>query len=201
MTSPMIKPGDVYETNWTSWPVRVVALDADVVMYDAWWPHKNAWGMSNLLGSFSYYRLKRRYFEAHTRYLRSESLTEQELKVHRPELPFAFAQCNDLSWYETWSSINVASNGQILATPAIYIAPFGPRDSSKPSVLVQSENGEFFTEKELLALAKEIQSPYLGEKRLTNGVGIYRSGIKKRIPSYYLWGARSRLDSGAADAG
>lgn len=195
-----MKLGDVYETNWPSGPVRVVAFDSDVVMYDTWWSHKNAWGMSKLLGSFSYYRLDRKYFEAHMRYLRSEPLSSLELSVHRPELPFGFARHKDLSWYENWPSVPVATDGQALSAPAIYIAPFGPRDSSKPPVLVQAKNGEFFTENELLTLAKEIQSSHLGEKRLTHGVGIYRSGIKKRVPSYYLWGAQSRLESEVENA-
>ena len=206
MNASHISIGAVFDPDWSADPVRVVAFDSDVVMYDAWWPHKGAWAMAKLLGTFSYYRLERDYFQAHSRYLRADPLTEQEVQVHRPDLPFSFGQHEDLSWYEQWNEGAASQRASpsnidgILNAPALYLAPFGPRDSSKPAVLVKAENGLFFTEKEVLLLAKTVQSQYLGHTRLTDGVGIYRSGIRKRFPSYYLWGAKSRLETGAKNA-
>lgn len=195
MSVRQIELGDVYETNWTANPIRIIALDADVVMYDAWWPHKGAWGMAKLRGSFTYYRIAREALEVDMRYLRSEPLTQEEKEVHRPDLSLSFGRNNTLSWYDEWPVTDLASSKQLLEAPAIFIGPFGPRDSTKPYVLVEAENGKFFKEAELLALAKTIQSPYLGEARLTQGVGIYRSGIKSRIPSFYIWGSRSRSEN------
>lgn len=207
MKSSHISIGAVFDLDWPADPVRVVAFNNDVVMYDAWWPHNGAWGMAKLLGTFSYYRLERNYFQAHSRYLRADPLTEQEMQVHRSELPFSFGQHEDLSWYEQWNE-GVASPrahpsnniDSVLNAPTLYLEPFGPRDSSKPAVLVEAKNGRFFTEKEVLLLAKTVQSQYLGHTRLTDGVGIYRSGIRKRLPSYYLWGAKSRLETGTKNA-
>ena len=199
--------GAVYEAQWSPDPVRIVAFDKSVVMYDTWLPHKNAWAMSNLPGSFSYYRLSRTYFESHSRYLRTEPYSEQEQKVHRPDLPFEFARRSHLSWYEPWDEPATPGDANysavcqpVLESSALFLAPFGPRDSAKPAILVHAQNGEFFTEDEVLRLARTLQVPYLGEARLTSGVGIYRSGIKKRLPSYYIWGSKSRMDAPAQHA-
>ena len=203
MNASRIALGAVYEAQWSPNPVRVVAFDSHVVMYDTWWPKKGAWAMAKLAGTFTYFRLSRTYFEAHSRLVRTDPLSEQELKIHRPELPFALAQRSNLSWYEPWSesAISAADSSphsqRILDAPAAFLSPFGPRDSEKPPVLVNAENGRFFDEVELLRLARAIQDSFAGEVRLTNGVGIYRSGIKKRLPSYYLWGAKSRLEAPA----
>jgi hypothetical protein len=203
MNPSHIALGAVFESEWSPNPVRVVAFDRQVVMYDTWWPHKDAWAMSKLLGAFSYYRLSRTYFEAHSRYVRTDPLSEQELKIHRPDLPFAFAQRSNNSWYEPRSDFdmvapNLLPNAQpVLRSPAVFLSPFGPRDSTKPAVLVHADNGSYFTEAELLRQAKAIQAPIVGEVHLTDGVGIHRLGIKKRIPSYYIWGYNSRLETSA----
>jgi hypothetical protein len=206
MTPPRIALGAVYDVLWSPNSVRVVAFDRDIVMYDTWWPHKGAWAMARLRGTFTYYRVWRDYFEAHSRYVRADPLTEQERQVHRPDLPFAFAQRPSLSWYEPWNEPHVPAAPSSpyvkpsLEAAAIFLSPFGPRDSPKPAVLVHAENGRSFGEAELLGLAKAAQDPLIGDMRLTSGVGIYRSGIKNRIPSYYLWGALSRLNRPAENA-
>ena len=195
MNTSTLSLGAVFTADWTAEPVRVIAFDRHVVMYDTWWSHRDSWGMSKLLGRHSYYRLHRGYFEDHVSLLRSEPLTEQEVQVHRPDLPFAFAIRESLSWYANWPTDMHIGGEQTLQAPAIYLIPFGPRDSSKPAVLVHAANGVFFSEKEVLLAAKSIQAPHTRELPLTGGVGIYRSGVQKRFPSYYLWGAKSRLDA------
>jgi len=187
--------GVVFEIESSPSAMRVVAFDDAEVMYDVWWPHREAWGMARLLGDFSYFRLPRHYVEANARYIRTDPLSEKELRVHRPDLPFAVAQHNDVSWYApSWQGI-VFETSPVISVSAIYLAPFGPRDSAKPAVLFTADNGEGFTEAELLSKAKILQAPFVGDVRLTEGVGIYRAGIKKHVPSYYLWGARSRADA------
>ncbi len=192
--------GAVFKVDWSAEPVRVIAFDGHVVMYDTWWAHRESWGMSKLNGKYSYYRLHRDYFQKHASLLRSEPLTEQEVEVHRPDLPFAFATHQSLSWYDKWPNDLHIESEQTLRAPAIYLAPFGPRDSSKPAVLVHAKDGLSFSETELLLAAKSIQDPYIREVPLTGGVGVHRSGIQKCLPSYYLWGAKSRLDAPVQNA-
>jgi hypothetical protein len=187
--------GVVFEIDSSPYPMRVIAYDDAEVMYDVWWPHKNAWAMASLLGNFTYYRLARDYVEANGRGIRIDPLSDKEQQIHRPDLPFAVAQRESISWYDGPWAQAVISTRPVLAVNAIYLSPFGPRDSAKPPVLIQADNGEHFTELELLTKASELQHPLVGDVRLTEGVGIYRAGIKKRTPSYYIWGARSRADA------
>jgi len=200
MSTSAITLGAVFKTDWHPERMRVIAFDNDVVMYDIWWSHRGSWAMSKLLGNYSYYRLPRILFEEHASLLGSEPLTEKEVQVHRPDLPFAFATRQSLSWYDQWPENLPTESEEALQAPAIYLAAFGPRDSSKPAVLVHAENGLSFTDTELLLAAKSIQDPHVRESPLTRGVGIYRSGIQKRLPSYYLWGAKSRLDTSGENA-
>lgn len=196
-TRPMTV-GNVYEIASQPNPTRVVGFDDYVVMYDSWWPHKEAWGMEKLVGEFIYYRMPRTIFESRSRLLRAEPLSPLELTVHRPDLPFAFARRRDLSWYENWNdasalAVNLMPDSvPALQVPEVFLVPFGPRDSSKPPVLIRAQDGRSFSVSELLSAAREVQAPFLGEERLTVGVGIYRSGIKKRIPSFYIWGANAK---------
>src|SRR5262249_44873928 len=151
---------------------RVVAFDQAEVMYDMRWSLEAPWMMAKLTREFAYYRIDRAYFEANARYVRMDPLSDRELEVHRPELHFAVAQRADLSWYESWGDVDglVTSDEAVLPVGAIFLSPFGPRDTSKPAVLLHADNGESFTAMELLCKAKHIQDPHIGTVRLTEGV-------------------------------
>lgn len=206
MNAPPIAVGNVYEMSSQPNPLRVVGVHDDVVMYDSWWPHKPGWGMEKLAGTYIYYRMPRVIFESRARLLRSEPLSPQELGVHRPDLPFAFARHSELSWYESRGEASSPTDDskQDLAArldaPEIFLEPFGTRDGAKPLVHIHAEDRRSFSVHELLSAARTIQTPLLGDVRLTVGVGIYRSGIKKRIPSYYLWGANAKHEPASEDA-
>ncbi len=195
MTPRPIALGTVFEIESCPNPLRVIALDHAEVMYDVWWPHRQAWSMATLRGNITYFRLHRAYFEAHARLIRVEPLSEMEERVHRPDLPFALARREDLSWYDPWRPGMALGTTPVLEIGSIHLAPFGPRDSAKSSSLLKADNGKSFSEQELLLKAKALQDPYIGDVRLTEGVGLYRSGIRARIPSYYLWGAKSRAEA------
>ena len=200
MSASAVTLGAVFQSDWSPEPIRVVAFDSNVVMYDTWWPHRSSWGMAKLLGSYSYYRLHRAFFEQHARHLRVDPLSEKEMLVHRPDLPFAFGVRESLSWYDKWPEDVGAESESSLQAPAIYLLPFGPRDSSRSGVLIEAANGLSFSEAELLLAARSIQEPQTRGVRLTSGVGIHRSGIQKRLPSYYLWGSKSRLNVSTRNA-
>lgn len=194
---PALQPalGVVFEIDRSPYLLRVIAFDEVEVMYDVWWPHAGAWSMARLLGTFTYYRLSRQYFDTHARYVRTDPLSEKELQVHRPDLPFAVARHLEVSWYEpSWQGQDFGRT-PVIPVNALYLRPFGPRDSAKPSILLTADDGVAFTEAELLDKAKALQTPFIGDVRLTEGVGLYRDGFRKRLPSYYLWGARSRSEA------
>jgi len=81
-----------------------------------------------------------------------------ELRVHRPELPFAVAQRKEISWYERSWDDGVLETVTALAASSIYLSPFGPRDSAKQASLLAADDGKAFTEAELLTKARILQA-------------------------------------------
>lgn len=203
--------GAVFRLPWAVDLVRVIAFDEDVVMYDVWWPHKSAWGLAKPPSKVAYYRLPRNLFVQKATFERLDPYSAEEHALHRPGLPFSFAQCAALSWYgqsPSMHEIEFALRARsiakcytsLLEATTVYIEPFGPKDGAVPAVQVNSRSPAGFTEAELLAAAMEIQTPHLRAEVRTKGVGLHRSGLHKRVPCYYLWGAESRLQSGRPDA-
>lgn len=193
--------GAVYQPDWHASPIRVIAFDSEEVMYDTWWPGQSKWGLSSLSGTVSYYRTSAKYFLEHANYLRTEEFSPKELEVHRPDLPFSFGQSLDLQWSDSRlnEELEILNNIEaiqslemphLLMAPKIYLSPFGPKGGVQTGVLIESENGVNFTATELLRHAFLIQRPLLRHPILTQGIVIYRSGIKRQLPSYYIWGAR-----------
>jgi len=207
MSASSIELGAVFQADGDQNPIRVIAFDDDVVMYDAWWPHIQAWGMTKLTGTVFYYRLPRDWFDRRMRYLRTEEYTEKERSVHRPDLPLSFALHDSMSWYsqrpDSVSQLDVQlafaaeQEGVVLGhlpAQAIYLASFGPQGTSRPTTLIPAQNGRSLTELEVLWHAWQLQAPYLRERQLTKGLGLHRLGIQRQKPSYYIWGSSSRLE-------
>lgn len=202
MTLNDLHVGAVFQPQWDSRPLRVIAFDEETVMYDCWWSHIPGWGIDSLNRNISYYRVSTSLVLSKCEYLRTEQYTEIELAAHRPDLPFSFAQFADIDW----PAACPASSDEFpnhcasyhcsqlrLDAAKIYLQPFGPKGSSKPGVIIEAENPAGFTESEILWHAARLQSPFLREIKVTTGIGIYRSGIQRKLPSYYIWGSRSRM--------
>lgn len=195
--------GDVFQPEWDARPIRVLAFDNEQVMYDSWLPHASKWGIDSLSQRASYYRIRTSFLLNKASYLRTEIYTEQERAVHRPDLPFSFARIDDIEWPMTCPASALdfpklhsqAASGEkvVLDAPRIYLEPFGPKGGPKPSALITAENGIRFTVEEMLWHAARLQFQHLRDEKITEGVGIYRSGIQRGLPSYYVWGAKSRM--------
>lgn len=151
--------------------------------------------------------MPRKLFEQRATFERLEQYPAEELALHRPRLPFSFAQCAGLSWYGPPPSVHeveialqarpsLKNHAPLLESTSVYIEPFGPKDGAVPAVQVSSRLPTGFTEAELLLAAWAIQSLHVRAEVRTQGVGLHRSGLRKRVPSYYVWGAQSRLEGG-----
>lgn len=199
--------GAVFQPQWDSRPLRVIAFDEETVMYDCWWPHIPGWGIDSLNRNISYYRIPTSLLLSKARYLRTEEYTEVELSIHRPDLPFSFAKFANNDWpsvcptspdefpNDLFACISDESSQPRLNAAKIYLQPFGPKGSSKAGVMIEAENPAGFTVREILWQAARLQSPFLREIKVTTGVGIYRSGIQRKLPSYYIWGSKSRMET------
>jgi hypothetical protein len=202
-----VEPGAVFRWSDGDRPMRVIVHDGDVVMYDAWWPHLENWGLADLESlkrkRVSYYVVIASVLTEKATYVRSEALTGDERAVHRPDLPFAVVQDAVLSWpseipgTSTWPDgvcdADGCPEGTGLQASEIYLSPFGPKGGSKTGVRVKAANGTAFTVEELLQKAAAVEAPHVGDVLPVHGVGIYREGLQRGIPAFYLWGAESRL--------
>ena len=198
--------GAVYQAEWSKEPIRVVAFDAAVVFYDIWRPDVGAWALMASKGNFNYYRISAPFLYAHAKYIRTDAYSDTEFARHRPDLPMSFAIAGSVDWSSTpprdagelvdmlrQASVDMASASALLELPTLYLEPFGPKGSSLPGVLVTARDGKTFTGAELLLQAWQLQAPNVRESSIVKGLGLHRAGVKKGIPSYYIWGSASRL--------
>jgi hypothetical protein len=191
-----IEPGAVFRFPYDDRPNRVLFHDSDVVMYDAWWPHLDSWGLADLKAikrkRISYYITTVSTVLEKATYLRSDPLSAGERAVHRPDLPFAAVQDPVISWSSENTARLTGTRSQ-LNTSRIYLEPFGPRGATKAGVRVVADNGSSFTAEELFRKAQVAQARHLSDVMPVSGVGIYRSGLQRGLPAFYLWGSLSRL--------
>ena len=195
MDASKIEPGAVFRFPHDDRPNRVLLYDSDVVMYDVWWPHLDSWGLADLAAikrqRIAYYVTTASTVQEKATQLRSDPLSVDERAVHRPDLPFAAVRDATI----TWSSDHIRLTGarsELDASP-IYLMPFGPGGGTKAGVRVVADNSSSFSTEELLRKAQAAQVGHLSDVIPVAGVGIYRSGLQRGLPAFYLWGSVSRL--------
>ncbi|BCJ46464.1 hypothetical protein GCM10010168_61030 [Actinoplanes ianthinogenes] len=204
MSFSSIKAGTVFRWAHDERPARVLVHADEIVMYDSWWPHLNAWGHANLRearrGATSYYATSASTVLAKANYLRDEPLTDEEEALHRPDLPFAVVRRPEISWPASAADLSgfiaaFETEDFALAAPDVCLEPFGPGGGTKRAIRVSADDKTRLPAAELLRKAAELQMPNLRDRSVVEGVGIYRSGLYGGRPSFYLWGAASKLGS------
>jgi hypothetical protein len=188
--------GGVYKLKWMDNPCRLISFNSFQVFYDEWRPHVNSWGFTSLKSKYYYSRTPAEFFMEGCKLLRTEPLTENEVKVHRPDLDMWIARSKNLWWPKhPYSSLiqcqeflkknSIAFSGEsALDIPEIFLYPFGPKGGHKKGVRIGADNGRYFSGMELFFKAQKIQSEYI--KSETPGIGIFRTGIEKGLPSFYI---------------
>jgi hypothetical protein len=129
-----IEPGTVFRFPHDDRPNRVLLHDSDVVMYDAWWPHLDGWGLADLEAikhqRISYYVTTVSTVLEKATYLRSDPLSADERAVHRPDLPFAAVHDAMITWSSAYTGRLTEARSE-LNTSQIYLLPFGPGGGTK----------------------------------------------------------------------
>lgn len=168
-----------------------------------------------------YTRTTRDYFENNSKFIQTSKFTQEEIKIHRPDLPLrlncfegifwstqAFANIDNFKLYLQDSGID-EKKLKDLNTRKVVIFPSSQQESLKKPVLLENTTG-IFSGIDLLFRCFQIQreytkieKPYFSrfrlirvgreEKRLS-GIGIYRLGIKGNVASYYLGGHMSSME-------
>lgn len=90
---------------------------------------------------------------------------------------------NDFKQTNQNSLKTILDKGVVNAGKLVLI-PFGKKGGLQKGVIVEADNQRYFNYAELVLRAKEIQEKINNE--VSKGIGIYRIGFEKAIPSYYI---------------
>jgi len=198
MTKPdnKLELGGVYKADWDDRPFRIIGLDDFEVFYDCLWPHDNSWTFSgNFKKKVFFYRISNSIFIKRSEKIDMLPLTDDEFNAFRPDLPMRIGRTKKIHWNEfpridhlTFeSSLKITLDSEFLEqnlqTQKIVLAPYGRKRGMQKGSLIYSDS-DFFTVAELIWKAKNIQESVNSER--SNGIGIYRLGFEKQVPSYYI---------------
>jgi hypothetical protein len=176
--------GDVLQVTWDERPIRVLMGDQIEVFYDALLP-EIGWNLARAR-TVIYYRVASNLLGSTAQHISTEPLTPDELARHRPDLPMRMLRSSEADWDKPFAEWPNMDTGFQVEIKRLALIPFGPKGAPQKPLVVQAGNGCSFTGQELLASAHSVQADDCPE---VHGVGLYRSGISRGIPSYYLWGA------------
>lgn len=184
---------------------RIVVFDEKLVFFDTWDDASSSWDMQLLERTAWYMGLPVPIFFQGASFVRTEPLSSEELRVHRPDLPLRLAQSQSMEWpmgvpdslddfVVQIGNVQEAENFRetVMNAASIYLCAFGAKGGMKPPVLITAINGKAFSTQEVLWRAAQLQAASSGTTSAVEGVGIYRAGIVKKLPAYYLWGAKGR---------
>lgn len=158
-------------------------MDEHQVFYDAFWPHNNSWTFAaNLEKPCFFYTAKRSIFEQRSIFRQKLDLTETEMQYFRPGLPIRLCRYNNVSWESDETPI--LKDGFVLQADKIYLRPFGKNGTFKKAFLIHAGNPQGFTERELISHAQQLQQQT--GYAISKGMGIYRLGLEKGLPLYYI---------------
>lgn len=195
--SATLEIGGVYQTEWDSRPHRVIGCDEIEVFYDCFWPDINNWGFAeNLKQKVFFYRTSASLFKEKSKKINSLPFSSEEFAAFRPDLPMRIARVKELSWDNLpFATENALDNflqqmltnnaySQTINAKEIMIQPSGIKGGLKKAVKVVADNGKVFGISELIWKARVIQNQLF--LRASQGIGLYRIGFEKGIPSYYI---------------
>lgn len=211
-------PGNIYKTNWGS-NCKILMSDDSETFYQP--ADKDNELRYPKYKTQIYYRTTTSFFRSNSVLIGDSGLTEQEANIHRPDLPLRLNCFKEIFWsadgfltlkdFKTFLGQHLIDYEKFesLQTDKIIVIPQGQQNSDKKPILLENNRG-VFDGLELMFNCFHIQQQYVNikkpyfsrfrllakgreEKRLT-GVGLYRSGIKGNIPSFYLGGYMSLLE-------
>lgn len=185
MEAAELELGGLYQPDWDKRPFRIIGMDEHEVFYDCLWD-EGIWTFSgNFSRSCTFYRMPTALFAKRSERIGDLPLSEVDLEAFRPDLPMRVCRSMSLSWNTPWSEeiLKQATMSQRIAAEAVVLVPYGPKGGLKGGVIVRADE-DGLTVDALMLDAKRIQEATNGAT--SNGVGLYRLGWQKRLPSYYI---------------
>ena len=181
-----MKLGGIYKTEFDDRLFRIIGIDEHEVFYDCLWA-ENKWTFSqNFRGKSIFYRMPTDIFEAKSKLIKHQVLTEKEFQYFRPDLPMRFGRTKKANW-NSFDTIGIdylklEFGDRKINTNKIVLVPFGTKGGLKKGVIIESESE--LIEFEIILKAKEIQESVNDQK--SDGIGLYRLGYEKGLPRYSI---------------
>lgn len=177
--------------------VRVLAFDQFEVIVDVIpngevdWSYNKKDQKQLWFGKFSM-----RYFDEDAIEIGYAEFRKELAEYYHTNLLFRISRLRNLSWndnnFDSPQSLNeyllpntsAEWKDQKIQSAKLYLTPTTKSGSYKPSILIESMNGENFGSAELLWKASQLQRTSFSGK--SDGVGIFRAGSKGAVPVYYI---------------
>jgi hypothetical protein len=199
-----LRPGAVYrEPVDPDRPKRVLSCDSELVLYDSWLPHADQWIMSPLQGLD---RFTCRYYATLTDRLLDrvafsgmEPMTSAEMAIHQPGLPVSMLRLEAFNWdsHSYSAQARECTHDDLalrLPVQEIVLHPFGPKGALSKSLSIRAPDAGGLRGEEILGAALRAQADkYQGPPPEGSGLGLFRLGLVKGRPSYYLWSSAGRV--------
>jgi hypothetical protein len=171
--------------------IRLLRCDDELVHYDNWRADRQAWEMRDVTAlarqTVFYHHVPTSFLLQYATWVRSEPLSPGETALHRPDLPHVLARSTNGSW--ATGEPGVVTGPERIPAAQLHLVPFGPDGNTRPGVTVAADNGDSFTPAGILAKAVVLQRSVTGGGRAVDGIGVYRLGLHRGRPAYYLSGS------------
>jgi hypothetical protein len=196
ISNNILRLGDLYYGPTSDKPLRIIGFDNAEVFYDAQWSDESWTFSGNFKRKGFFYRMPAKIFIKHYNKIGTLPLSSEELAAFRPDLPMRILRTKNLNWNDflvndqdkfldyIHESLDGDSQNQIIKSNKIVLVPLGRKGGLKKGVSISADNSFYFTPTEIIWKAKEIQESQNDEK--SHGIGIYRLGFEKGIPSYKI---------------
>jgi hypothetical protein len=147
-------------------------------------------------GMYYFSPMARFWFEESALLLGESAFSDENAKCYRFDLRYSIGRLKTLAWNSDYfdnrslleeyinSSQSASWSSQIIDTDKVHLTALSKAGTPKNTVLVHAANGKYFTSIELLWLSAQLQRTTYSYQ--SNGVGIYRSGSKAGVPTYYI---------------
>ncbi len=194
--STAIQIGGIYKTEWDHRPFRLIGFDDYEVFYDCMWTDGQWTFSGNFKKKCYFYRTSLKTFKNNLLELDFLALSEAEIKFFRTDLPMRLGRTELYNWndfkadnyHDFKKQFHAQSNNfiaeEILLTDRIILIPYGIKKGFLKATVSYAANNSFFELAELIWKAKQLQEAANHSK--SEGIGIYRLGTEKGIPSFYI---------------
>ena len=191
-----IKLGDVYERPGSRNYYRIIGFDEREVFFDVYSYYSEKWELSdNLHKKLLFLRTSIECFiEAYNK-IDEKPFSVMENEIIRPDLPIRIGITTVINWGDikltSQNELNSIGISGKLNCDKIGLMPFGPKGGLKQEVILSANENNCFNFSELFVKANNLVQ---GIKPIKEGIGIYRGGLVRKKPLYFMGYATSYLD-------